>query len=439
MLIYALVAMLFCILVLAYVVSDQDLFHPWVIATASFLNSAVLAMLNLNYWQYDFHANTCLIIVVAVLCFGAGSIFVSYRLGDGYRHRMPNNLIRLPGWMAYVAAFLIAVMAVLSLQSMYSLSVEYGNIDGYAGMLPTVRRLFESRELVMPRWQSYRLIGSLAITITFLGVYIFNTVFGGWKKSSVSYLLPLVAFVPHIVLTTGRIDFLKVTLGIVLIGGILYQIRYGSSFRHNIKIIGYVGVAFFLFFLAFFAAGSLTWKGVSADHGPFAIISHYTGAQIPAFDFFVNGKSYPEDLLVGKMTLVGIYSNLRTMGVDLPQASTFLEFTAFVNVDTNVYTPLRAYIQDYGYVGMGIVCFLIGLLTTLLYQLVKSWRLGFYGLLVYVVTCWPLFLFGHGETFFSSILSTTTIYLMVILYFCYRILLHYNPRLNNIVTNMKGD
>ena len=76
--IFLLAIALILVLIIAFIMSKGDIFSPWVIITASFLNSTCLAMFNLDYWGYTFHLNTCLIILSGVILFGCGSLFGDY-------------------------------------------------------------------------------------------------------------------------------------------------------------------------------------------------------------------------------------------------------------------------------------------------------------------------------------------------------------------------
>lgn len=415
MLIYVLTLTLVFLLIIAYSSSGQDLFYPWVIVIASFLNSTVLAMLNLDYWQYGFHEETCLVISSALVIFGIGAMLASHFLSNKCKMQDEKKVFYdIPPLIPVALFFIFIAMAVAVFSNMYAISLDYGNSGGIKGVLPTLRKLIEARLLSLPKMQIYSSIIVLPTALFFTYAFLYNLFSCGFSKRSLFYLLPLLAYVPHIILSTGRLEFLSITVMIILMAGILYQNKYGISLRSNLRIFSFMLVALMLFFAVFLGVGSFTWKGMSAEHGPFKILSHYTGTQIPAFDVFLQNH-YPEDDWIGEHTLIGPYGNLKALGVAVPEASMFMEFTHFANVDTNVYTSLRRYIQDYGYVGMSIVVFLLGLIYTSFYHLVRHGKGGNYGLLLYFLLSWPLFLFGHDDLVLTGIISTRTIYYMIIL------------------------
>ena len=432
--IYALVAMLACILIFAYVAAKQDLLSPWVLITASFLNSSVLAMLNLEYWQYGFHMNTCLVIVASVVSFGLGNMFVMHAFKwNGYtRISGSERPYVLPLWVIAACILVEAAWAAVSARELYQLSEAYGNSEGLKHAIPVVRTMLEAKVVMLPRIIYYGFDVALAISTFFMGLFLRNLIWFGWRKVSLLWLLPLLGIVPHTLLTTGRVGFLTFTLVGLIEAVVLYQLKHGCSFRNNLRLVSVMAMVFVFFFASFFAAGSLTWKGLSADRGPFKIISHYTGAQVPAFDVYLNQLTTPEDTLIGPMTLIGIHGNLRALGFDIKPRSTFLEFTHFANVDTNIYTSLRAYINDYGYIGMAMVSFLLGTFCTAFYQLLAGGRLGFMGLLAYASIAWPLFLFGHNETFFVGVFTTTSIYILSVIAVLYLVLRRYNKNVFSV-------
>lgn len=427
LLIYLLVAMLTCILIMAYIFSNQDLFSPWVIIVASFLNSSVLAMLNIHYWNYEFHFNTCLIITSAVLIFGMGALVSNYIFMDTEPLSGATNSTYFihPVIVLLVTIFLL-ILSYFSFQEVYQTSLRYGNTGGYVNMIRAIRPFIESNELSFSRYHEYRNIISFGIASFFLIIFVYNFINLKFKIWVFLLLLPVMAYIPVILLSTGRVGFLQLMVIFITSFAILYQKKHGYSFRTNIKIIAMLCVVVGIFLISFFSAGHLTGKVISTQRTPFVIISHYTGAQIPAFDVFLNEDYVPDNYLVGSITLLGIHGNLRTLGFHVPKPNMFLSFTYFDNVSTNVYTSLRRYIQDYGFTGMWIIVFILGVGYTTIYNLIKYQTQSIWLLIIYSMFSLPLFMFGHDDMFLTGIVTSRNVYLMAILYFFCRILVYYN-------------
>ena len=415
--IYLLAASLASVLVIAFILSKCDVFSPWVIITASFLNSTCLAMLNVNYWGFTFHLNTCLVILSGVLLFGCGSLLSN----SAFRREIPmcGGFVEFDMKKSYLLAVLstvlIAVLSYLALKELYQLSIQYGNTEGYSNIVRTLRPLIEAKILDLPRDFAYMNLIGMALSCTFLAIGINNIITQKNKLEYLIFLLPMLAYIPMILLSTGRMSFLQVILFSIVIGGILYQKKYGYSKITTVKMLVYICGAMILFFICFFSAGHLTGKVITADRTPFVIISHYTGAQIPALDIQLNNYLWNDTNNIGEITLLGIYGNLRHLGIELPQTSMFLPFIQLNHVTTNVYTSLFRYIHDYGMVGMWVITFTLGVFYTTLYNVIKYRCRSFILLIIYAYISLPLFLFGHDEIFLTGIIVSRNIYLFAIM------------------------
>ena len=415
--IYLLAASLASILVIAFILSKCDIFSPWVIITACFLNSTCLAMLNVDYWGFTFHLNTCLVILSGVIFFGCGSLF-------------SNSAFKRVPLICYVSfeldmkrcylfvglsTILIAAFSYLSLKELYQVSIQYGNTEGYSNIVRTLRPLIEAKVFDLPRDFAYMSLVGMALSFTFLAIAINNIITQRRKIKNLIFLIPFIAYIPMILLSTGRLAFLHAILFSIVIGGILYQKKYGCSKYITIKLLACILGAMILFFICFFLSGHLTGKVITADRTPFVIISHYTGAQIPALDIQLNSYLWNDTNNIGEITLLGLYGNLRHFGFNLPQTSMFLPFIQLNHVTTNVYTSLFRYIHDYGMIGMWVITFTLGIFYTTLYNIIKYKSKSFLLLMIYAYISLALFLFGHDEIFLTIMVASRNIYLFVIM------------------------
>ena len=413
--IFLLAIALILVLIIAFIMSKGDIFSPWVIITASFLNSTCLAMFNLAYWGYTFHLNTCLIILSGVILFGCGSLFGDYAFSGEktLQFELDKFNIKTCYLTVVFSTLIVLCLSYFSFQDLYHLSMQYGNTEGYKNIVRTLRPLIEAQILHLPNSYSYRNLIATVFVYVFLAVGINRTIFEGLKMRNLIYLLPLCAYVPMMLLSTGRMAFLRVILFIIVISGILYQRKIGYSWKTTLKILIGVYCAMTIFFVCFFAAGHLTGKVITAERTPFIIISHYTGAQIPALDIQLNNYLWNDRNNVGEITLLGLYGNLRKLGLQLPDTSMFLPFIHLHHVTTNVYTSLFRYIHDYGVVGMWSIVFFLGILYTTFYNLIKYRYNSFSLLVIYSYICLPLFLFGHDELFLTGVILSRNVYLFI--------------------------
>ena len=155
---------------------------------------------------------------------------------------------------------------------------------------------------------------------------------------------------------------LNLTIYILLTGAIIYERSQSFHPKAKQKII-IVSLAAGVSFYAYFC--SLVFTGKVSLHGrsPFSIIAHYGGLSAPALSVYLNSTPL-ESPYIGLTTLWDIYSKLRVLGLSLPQNITFLKFVQFHGINTNVYTAMRRYIEDYGYIGMYLIMYFLGIIYT---------------------------------------------------------------------------
>ena len=151
-------------------------------------------------------------------------------------------------------------------------------------------------------------------------------------------------------------------------------------------------------------------------YGPLEILAHYAGISMPAFSHFIMNYTFPETPYIGGTTLTGIYSNLISLGMQLPRPPVFLDMVMFYDITTNVYTMMRRYIADYGFVGMHLIMAILGVFYTAFYNYVRFYAKSFWIVVFYSGLMMPLFFSMNDDRFLSVILSTKTVYQMIVIY-----------------------
>lgn len=432
MLIYLVMILLFC-LIINYYIFGEDLIAPAVIVNAAFLFSSTLALLSQSSWGTSFHFNTLILIFITLVIFWSGC-WVSEQVFSGekpksmvYKNTNYTDLLildNIPFKFILAIALLIILMDMLAFYYMYEFSISLGNKQGYFDIISTLRPLIETKKIELPQFFNILSIIPMVVSYFFLALYWVVVIVEGHYFSCIYYLFPLLCYIPFILLSTGRTEFLRITTYSLLIIAVVIQRRFGYSSKVNFKILVYSVMLILIFVFCFFSAGHFTGKIITNDRTPFVIAAHYTGAQIPALDVFLNTYMISDDGFIGKATLLPEYRALRALGINLPQTSMFLEFVKYNTIDTNIYTPIRRYIQDYGYSGMLMVYFLIGLIYTYSYNFIKyrSDNLTFLILLILYAFCSiPIFMLAHDEILLTNLVSLGNIVRIVFLFITYYI------------------
>ena len=386
--------------------------------------SVFFAMLTMERWSLPMDLKGWLYLFSAMLSFcvaggwGYYQVFKNKEISvSSSRHRQvlkSNNLVM------FVLLFLVVVMAYFSYKEVYDLSVFLGNQDGPMNMIRTIRPAIEAQEVSMSRWMSYRMLFAQMVAYVYLYVFLANFFGAGFRLGSLKLLLPVVAYLPFVILTTGRMEFLIFLIYMFIVAAILYQKNEGYTLRGSKKLIISLSAGVVAFIGLFLLMGYFTGKTVTEDRTPFVILSHYAGVSIPAFSAAVE---YPvlEDGYIGSHTLLGVYRVLEKFGILNNGIDIFLPFIDFDGIDTNIYTAEWRYYLDYGFTGMLVIMGIMGLGYTLLYNFLKFYSKHDFFILWYAVVSFPLFLSTLDEKLLMYLVGTPILYQTVMLFIVYKI------------------
>ena len=439
--IYVLFFALIIMACIAYVIGNRNILSPWVIACCMFLVSTVFAMLNINKWQFTLDPITVMVILGALVSLGAGETLVSWlfqrrelkphvvhaRAGAVKSPLQPQRRPIVVPALAIVA--LLAVMCVLLLyyyRETYAFSLAGGNPGGTKLMLKYAREAQLSRAVTPGRLYGHVGILSKAICYVFLYIFIYNLISFGFRLRWLMYLLPSLMYLPFAILSTGRTEFIYLTVGVMTIGCFLYLQREKWSFRCTLRILLLAVEALAIFFLVFILSGLLTGK-TSLDTA-FNSISLYTGMSIPSLDYWIFHPQ-PDTPYIGNHTLFPIYSTLRTLGFDLPRLYAPYEFVNFNGESGNVYTAIRRYMEDFTVVGMAFMFAFLGAFYSYLLNILRRRSEPGFLLIVYAVFSYPIFELSIEERFFMNVFATASVYLLAYLSILYYIFVYHPHRM----------
>ncbi len=406
---------------------DFDLLQPTGIFFATMTMSLLLGVCSMERWGLYVGPDTSIVFLGGMFSFLLGAVFLhdSFLKGNSVSGKKSEQIIfgtyKIPSVVVIGCTLLVLVLAFVSGKELYELSVSLGNQDGMSNMIKTLRYPLERGEIRFSRWHSYREVISEAIAISFLYVFVNNIIAGvGKRMEHVFLLFPVMAYIPFFILSTGRRSMVHFVISGLILGGILYQQKYGDSREVQKRILKLLLILGFFSVGMYFLFGFLTGKVSIGGRDSFTIISHYGGLSVPALEQYVSSIRV-ENQYVLQNTMMGIYGNLNVLGADLDVGRRFLPFVKFEGVDTidtNVYTNFYRFLADYSFPGLLIVMFLSGVGFTYTYDWLKENKsptlLVTYAYFGYI----PFFLFIDDTIL--GLIKTHTIYLYCAIYvvFC---------------------
>lgn len=415
---------LFCLLF-----DKGDFLTPRFLISGTMTLSILFAMVQVDVWNLQVGIDACIAIIGGVLSFIVGGLYVSYSFSEKIDNTDKkddiNSYFKVNIKVLLLLSFFVAVFCYLNFRELYVLSLTLGNTTGYMGMIHTVRVAMEGHIVELSRWMNYRQLIAQMIAYFYIFIFSYNTINNGFKLKNCVLFLPIILYMPIVILTTGRMALMIMIIYSFVISGILFFKRLGHNFHTTLKVFVLICLLCILFVFLFLLLGEITGKGINSDRSIFTIISHYVGLSIPALNTLLN---QPEvvSVNIGDSTFLGIYRILTRFGMQLPEVQIFLPFVKFYNIDTNVYTAIGRYVHDFGYTGMILIMWILGVIYTAMYEYVLKEKTHNLYLILYATYSFPLFLSSIDERFFLDIVGTSFVYTVILSMVLYYVLLKNN-------------
>lgn len=429
-----LIILLVALSALVFILSDFDILHPPVVFCATMTWSVLLSETMKSKWNLHVSAAAAIVIVTSLIVFCIGSYWSEWCLHNYPQvssaqvdRKIPISL-HLPFLILFSLFFVMAVFVILNFIETYHASIELGNDHGISGMIRTIRLATERDNYKIPRWLSYRSLFSSVSAFTCIYLYFRNTISANEPIfRNLVYLVPVLFYIPMLILSGGRMGLLNLVIFILIVGAVLYERKKQFSLSARLQIVGICVLAGTVFVILFLIFGFFTGKVSLTGRGPFEIIAHYGGLSAPSLSIFLNSTPL-ETPYIGLTTLWDIYKKLRVLGIRLPENIVFLNIVEFAGVDTNVYTAMRRYIEDFGFTGMYFIMFFLGALYTAFYRYACSISKDSITIVLYATISLPLFFSINDDIFFSHVVKTSVLYQLVLTYLFYKVIVFYNQR-----------
>ncbi len=427
---YILFIILIFMSIFLLLLNKGDFLNPSFLISITMTVSVFFAMLNIERWDLYIGMKTCIVIISSIFSFSVGGIWCAYKLNLSdsevkFENPHQNKLCAINIHTLIILSVIMIILGYFSFRELYELSVSLGNDSGYDNMIRVVRMAIENHQVTLSRWMNYRQLLAQLIAYFYIYIIVYNVILNGFKWNRLLSLIPVFLYIPFIIMTTGRMSMMIMIIYSIMIIAVLYRKKHGDLVETKIKLFGILIAIGCVALLGFLLLGFFTGKTVSSDRTPFVIFSHYAGLSIPALDVLLNQPSVISGY-IGGSTFLGIYRIADTLGMGWPEVQTFLPFTQFNNIDTNVYTAVGRYFYDFGYFGMLTIMWILGVLYTGLYYFVIHGKLKPFFLILYAAYSFPLFLSSIDERFFLDIVGTSFVYTVAVSWILYRLLIYGN-------------
>lgn len=376
------VLFLFMILLLMlfvfYLVFKREIISPTFICTAMYILSLFLMIFYCEKWKVELSLTTYAAIIVALISMAFGeflgtkiAVYSGWKGHNGILFSediekqkregiaISNRVIRICFlFMVTTAILYFREIQKIAANSAYAQSV-YGQAYSFLMQVRWAKTL-EGAEVSYYVQHMYTCCGAIATVFAY--VILFNKVNQLRKKEKYFFMyLTIILYIVTSFMTTGRAQMLNFFVYVIFAWIILTAKKRGWRFLNNTKLfvksLLIIALALFLFYLA----GLLTEKSLHYANF-FDNFANYFSSSVYTLNEYLNNpaKFSSGSEFFGIHTLSGIYSFLRTLGIPIPDNVVALEYIYCGDYLTNIYTPLRRYIQDFGWLGMSFIMFLMG-------------------------------------------------------------------------------
>lgn len=401
---------LITLLILAYFGGKRKFLSPWFLLCAMTSVSFLLVLFNYQNWEVHINGRFILYISAALLAFGAGTA-----LWNSLQKKQITVAEPLPlETVRYTRKYPVDLFLILScLLAVGYIGKLFIDVDGFS--LPfsaALRKIYDSvsNENYSPGIlfnQMSEIVLAIAYINTFrLLLKIFNK--KGSNKDNISYiklLIPiLVAFIMTLI-STDRNIFLRYGIYFICLWMLFYYNNCKTK-HANFKIVLGVGVAVAVAAVLFFFMGKM--KQYASDFT--RMMSIYGGSGLYNFNLWI--AEYDAAPMWGASTFTQFLGTLgvffKPFGIDLHgtvnRIDPFIQYTAANGYEysSNIYTALKPFVEDFGFLGVLIFPFAMGVFYQWLYRKTQKSKYGMWWLL-YCILIYPVLFFPILEQLFRRL------------------------------------
>ena len=400
--VYILVILIAALLFVSFYTTGKDLFAPANILLITFLISLICAIYNISVWNFDISGYTVFLIFISL--FNLGEIRTNY----GNKTIEPINYIPL---VFFVVFMLVCVF------SQYKAIKSIGS-DNFTALMHIYRQATaygNGNVNVNPLSST---MSNVATAITY--ITLFNLIYNFEYKGKIYKLFNLTIIMLWVVLfflQGTRFEVFSMPIAAFILIYLKKIHERGRYKKLSVLQLAKILIIALILLYAFYAIKDLV--GRRSDQTIIEYLTSYLGGSIPLFDSFI--KEPIHDLKVfGQETFYSLNNGLIRRGfINSPLYSYNKEFRSIQGVDIgNVYTALRDYYHDFGFVGMILLHTLFSAFYSWFYEKQKV-KGSYFCILLLSRLYYCVVFYMFSNSFFSRIISFSFISELIIMWILY--------------------
>lgn len=358
--------------ILTYFANEKSLVSPAVLFSGGFTIASIIALFNEKTWNLHLESRTYFVIVLGVVEFTFVSYFINL-LFRALNNKQIHSFKKIPDYVEKRFKFVLLIQIVTIFIAIFTLRRFTGISDLMSAInyINYVQNGFIQGQINLPKYFNFLLLFNNSVG--FMAGYPFLEDIIISKKFNYILFFNVVLGLATPLLTGARGDSVVFLISLVILGYLISREYYKFNFRNTkYVILGFLGIILFIFIFHWSAAlvgrnmeGSNLWD----------YISTYCGAEIANLNEFIKSRTFPiKGMVFGQQTFVSILPTLsRVFRFSLPQYKLDIPFQILNGHNTgNVATIFYSWLYDFGYLGVGILTLIMGIISELCYNFARK-------------------------------------------------------------------
>lgn len=431
---YLLIVLLVFLAIIVYIITNREIMTPSLWLIAGYILCSVVAAINIKYWDEDINLVTIVVVIIGILSFAYGEMFGRMSIiGISKLNRKVSNsnkkvsnynkkvkVLNIPKLhILFMSIFMVFICCLYFLYT-YKLSLAGGNPGGFINMFTYARRAIFSQtsSVTMGPVLQYGLL--ICKAFAYICAYELISNYFINNKINQILLIPCFLYLIQTLLSGGRTQMMYLFIYVFVLIAVHNKNRVDWSNRGDKAVIkrAIITIAIILIifrFIGMYFRGSI----YGTERTLWGTMSKYIGSSIIALNKYLLSPN--KAAFLGEETLYSVYSALNKIGFNFTVLANNLEFVTWKSVSTNIYTALRRYIHDYGYIGMIMIQFFQGIFYGRAFTRIKYRRLMGLPLILYATLIYPVIFSFIEERFIINVLSAAGIETIILIVVMWRV------------------
>lgn len=343
-------------LLFAYVISDRDIMSPSVLFIAGFILAIIAAMMHIQDWGIDLSKKTVIIIVLGNASFLVTDIIYKMIHKQSYLGIKEELIeIKIENWKTGVVILLGVVTMLLYYREIVRLATYAESYWQEFGVMVAYKRAITYGTVSINT--AVNQMTKLVYSFGYIYAYIFmNNLFAakgkGKIRKNVIYLIPVCMYAMMSIIKGNRIDIMGLVVMLMFLYYMFLHKKIGWDKHISEKLLRRAIIVFIIGMITFYYTKGLVGRVSSLNLLEY--ITQYIGGSIQLLDIYVrDGVTTVATTPFGE-TLTGLLNGLKKIGlmnVDIRKQLEFRYTSTGVYLG-NVYTALRRYYHDGGWIGV---------------------------------------------------------------------------------------